>query len=366
MPKSKPNPNNEFLVYRGDGKIPDRKPDEPRKELPPAPPWRIFKDDPDGAAEQQLLKGEHFKPPEVAIDMVNAALTLRRPLLITGNPGTGKSTLAYAVARELGLGSVLKWPITTKITLKDGLYSYDAIARLQDAQAQNTPKDPKDIGNYITLGPLGTAFLPTDLPRVLLIDEIDKSEIDLPNDLLNLFEDGEFSISELQRLKLGDTAISIRTTDREKNGTQKEVKVKHGVVRCRAFPLVIMTSNGERDFPSAFLRRCLRFKMPTPKKEFLEDIVRKHLGQTALEKSTDLVTAFCKKVEEEGQTLATDQLLNAIHWRTQEQTDSPKELTEVAERITTQKPTSEKAEPEPKLISVENHLLKDLNSPDEE
>jgi hypothetical protein len=130
---SKSKPNNEFLDYRGDGKIPDRKPDEPRKELPPAPPWRIFKDDPDGAAEQQLLKGEHFKPPEIAIAMVNAALTLRRPLLITGNPGTGKSTLAYAVARELELGSVLKWPITTKITLKDGLYSYDAIARLQDA-----------------------------------------------------------------------------------------------------------------------------------------------------------------------------------------------------------------------------------------
>jgi MoxR-like ATPase len=207
--------------------------------------------------------------------------------------------------------------------------------------------------------------LPTDLPRVLLIDEIDKSEIDLPNDLLNLFEDGEFSIPELQRLKLGDTAIPIRTTDREKNGTQKEVEVKHGVVRCRAFPLVIMTSNGERDFPSAFLRRCLRFKMPTPKKEFLEDIVRKHLGQTALEKSTDLVTAFCDQVEA-GEILATDQLLNAIHWRTQEKTGSQKELTEVAERIINQKPTSEKAEPEPKLISVENHLLKDLNSPDEE
>ena len=176
-------------IYQGNG--------QPRKlnkdDLPPAPSWRQFRDDPAGAAEQHRLKGEHFQPPPVAVEMVNAALSLRRPLLITGNPGTGKSSLAYAVAQELGLGGVLKWGITTRTTLKDGLYTYDAIARLQDAQT--TRKDNRqETGNYITLGPLGTAFLAADLPRVLLIDEIDKSDVDLPNDLLNLFEDGEFQI----------------------------------------------------------------------------------------------------------------------------------------------------------------------------
>ena len=195
-------------IYQGNGK--------PRKltkeDLPVAPSWRQFRDDPAGAAKQQELKGKHFQPPPVAIEMVNAALSLRRPLLITGNPGTGKSSLAYAVAQELGLGAVLKWAITTRTTFKDGLYSYDAIARLQDAQVTGAD-NRQETGNYITLGPVGTAFFAADLPRVLLIDEIDKSDVDLPNDLLNLFEDGEFPILELQRLELSQA--TVRTVDRE-------------------------------------------------------------------------------------------------------------------------------------------------------
>ena len=211
---SKSNANN-WNIYRGDGKA--RK--LTQEQLLSAPSWRQFRDDVEGAAQQQKNKGENFQPPPVAIEMVNAALALRRPLLITGNPGTGKSSLAYAVARELGLKNVLKWAITTRTTLKDGLYSYDAIARLQDAQASGED-NRQETGNYITLGPLGTAFLPADLPRVLLIDEIDKSDIDLPNDLLNLFEDGEFSIPELQRLELA--VAQVRTVDRE-NGKQRKI-----------------------------------------------------------------------------------------------------------------------------------------------
>ena len=126
--------------------------------------------------------------------MVNTALFLRRPLLITGKPGSGKSTLAHSVAYELNLGPVLRWPITTRSTLQDGLYRYDAIARLHEASLRGgTPK----IGPFVQLGPLGTAMVPTRWPRVLLIDEIDKSDIDLPNDLLNIFEEGEFEIPEL-------------------------------------------------------------------------------------------------------------------------------------------------------------------------
>src|SRR5216110_1414336 len=95
--------------------------------LPDPPPWRVFTD------EAHRMRGTKFKASEEEIELVNAALYLRRPLLITGRPGTGKSSLAYAVAHELQLGSVLRWPITTRSTLADGLYRYDAIGRLQDA-----------------------------------------------------------------------------------------------------------------------------------------------------------------------------------------------------------------------------------------
>lgn len=330
MPSSnRPNWN----IYRGDGQPQDS------IQLPAPPSWRQFRDDAEGAIEQQQKKGETFQPPDVAIEMVNAALALRRPLLITGNPGTGKSSLAYAVARELRLGTVLKWAITTRTTLKDGLYSYDAIARLQDAQASGQD-NRQETGNYITLGALGTAFLAADRPRVLLIDEIDKSDIDLPNDLLNLFEDGEFPIPELQRLEMSETPV--RTLDRE-NGKQRKVTIRDGVVRCRAFPLVIMTSNGERDFPPPFLRRCLRLRMPNPSPKELEAIVEKHLGEQAAQQSKALIEWFCERIDE-GETLATDQLLNAIHLRTQERTKATKEF---------------------KLSELEQRLLKDLSSPEE-
>ena len=192
------------------------------QRLPDPPPWRRFDDLDRERARSFLPEPEH-------IDRVNAALYLRRPLLITGNPGTGKTTLVYAVARELGLGPVLRWSITSRSALKDGLYEYDAVARLQDAylstqapkdglppadQDSASPtlaKDPADIGPYLTLGPLGTAFYANEhqnptthevrrYPRVLLIDEIDKSDIDLPNDLLHVFEEGRFEIPELVRL----------------------------------------------------------------------------------------------------------------------------------------------------------------------
>lgn len=300
------------------------------KDLPDPPPWREFRR---GEADD---RGKTFQPPSEAIEMVNAALSLRRPLLITGNPGTGKSSLAYAVARELGLGAVLKWAITTRMTLKDGLYEYDAIARLQDAQLLKAGEERPSIGEYITLGALGTAFLGADLPRVLLIDEMDKSDIDLPNDLLNLFEDGEFTIRELQRVK--ESPVEVRTIDR----TQPTATIDNGIVRCEVFPLVIMTSNGERDFPAPFLRRCLRMRMPNPNVAELGAIVESHLGQSAATDAEQLIQTFYDRVVNQKEMLATDQLLNVIHLRLQENSRD-----------------------EASRDRLEKRLLKDLNSPED-
>jgi MoxR-like ATPase len=322
----------DWQIYRGSNRS-----DGDIGRLPESPKWRRFRDDDAGNLQLQLEKGQKFKARPDVIAMVNAALYLRRPLLITGNPGTGKSSLAYAVAYELNLGAVLKWSITTRTTLKDGLYSYDAIARLQNAQlleykrrlqqpptamTDSTPTPPEnreDIGDYITLGPLGTAFAldesdesnnqdkKKNKPRVLLIDEIDKSDIDLPNDLLNIFEDGEFSIPELQRIKT--TEVEVQTADRI-GENQKTAKVRNGVVRCREFPLVIMTSNNERDFPPPFLRRCLRLEMKDPSLEELSQIVSSHLGEEAANEAEVLIGEFFNS-SQKG-TLATDQLLNTI------------------------------------------------------
>lgn len=192
-----------------------------------------------------------------AIELVNAALYLRRPLLVTGEPGSGKSTLAHALAHELGLGRVLQWPIVSRTELRSGLYTYDAIGRLQDAQLDRTraeetaesaeARHDPSIGRYIRLGPLGTALLAMKRPRVLLIDELDKSDIDLPNDLLNIVEEGEFGIPELERIadRPGQGAVQVLTDD------GLRVPVTGGRIRCHAFPVIVMTSNGEREVSRA-------------------------------------------------------------------------------------------------------------------
>jgi MoxR-like ATPase len=301
------------MIFNGKGKPHDW-------QLPPAPPWRQFNGAPvvptphqaDWARlyQNDVERARAYRADDREVELANIAILLRRPLLITGKPGTGKSTLAYALAHELNLFPVLRWPITTRTTLQDGLYRYDAIARLQDARiatdASATDGAPApSIGRYLQLGPLGTALLPYERPRVLLIDEIDKSDIDLPNDLLNVLEEGEFRIQELVRIAETDREVEVGL---EQDSTR--VRIRQGTVRCRAFPIVIMTSNGERDFPPAFLRRCVRLDIAEPDSQKLESIVRAHLGEETLAASADLITEFLRR-RSTGE-LATDQLLNAI------------------------------------------------------
>lgn len=283
--------------------------DEIETRLPGPPDWRIFS----GAHRSERVRGEKFQIDPEEIKMVNVALYLRRPLLITGKPGSGKSTLAYAVAHELKLGNVLRWSITTRSTLAEGLYRYDALGRLYDSASHDGTgkKAEPDIGLYVRLGPLGTALMPARRPRILLIDEIDKSDIDLPNDLLNIFEEGEFEIPELSRRAKDIKEVRVMPYDGKEDSDR--IPVQHGRVQCETFPFIVLTSNGEREFPPAFLRRCLRLDMQLPKREKLEKIVEAHLGPDFLaeEATQQLIGDFLKR--RDSGDLATDQLLNAVY-----------------------------------------------------
>ncbi|MFI6014079.1 AAA family ATPase [Streptomyces sp. NPDC051243] len=266
-------------------------------ELAPPPPWRTF---------PRLAMAKEFQPPAGLVESVNAALHLRRPLLVTGPAGSGKSTVIEQVANELKLGTVLRWHITSRSTLTDALYRYDALGRIH-AQRLGQAGGVDDIAPFMQLGPLGTALLPSNRPRALLIDEVDKSDLDLPSDLLDVLERGEYEISELARYQ--EDIVSVRQW-----GGDEHHDIKRGRVRCTQFPFIVMTSNGERDFPAAFLRRCIRYTMAPPTVPLLRQMIMAHL-QIDIEDAgpvRDLVEEFVARLEG-GDSLAIDQLLNAVY-----------------------------------------------------
>jgi MoxR-like ATPase len=198
---------------------------------------------------------------------VNAAIQLQRPLLIKGEPGTGKTELAKQVAKGLGL-EMIEWNIKSTTKAQQGLYEYDAVSRLRDSQLGD--ERVHDVSNYIRQGKLWQAFA-ADQRVVLLIDEIDKADIEFPNDLLQELDKMEFYVYE--------TGETIRAENR---------------------PIVIITSNNEKELPDAFLRRCFFHYIQFPDPQTMQDIVRVHYPDIKEKLLTTALTQFYEIREQPG------------------------------------------------------------------
>ncbi|KZB51622.1 AAA family ATPase [Thalassospira xiamenensis] len=202
---------------------------------------------------------ENYVATEDLMVAVNAAITLQRPLLVKGEPGTGKTVLAEEIAKSLGK-KLITWSIKSTTRAQQGLYEYDAVSRLRDSQLGDARVH--DIANYIVKGKLWEAFEDESAP-VLLIDEIDKADIEFPNDLLQELDRMEFFVYETQE--------TIRATNR---------------------PIVIITSNNEKELPDAFLRRCFFHYIRFPDAETMAEIVAVHFPDIQKRLVSDALNLF--------------------------------------------------------------------------
>ncbi|MEH1976094.1 MAG: MoxR family ATPase [Nostoc sp.] len=260
---------------------------------------RIYTGEKQPSAQECELDGrEPYIPSPELIEAVNLTIFLqKRPLLLKGEPGCGKTRLARAVADELGL-PYESWYIQSTTRAKDGFYTYDAIARLQDAQLAQLDEQKRlkvnDPKNYIKLGPLGRAFqnsLEKSQRTVILIDEIDKADIDFPNDLLQALDEQLFPIQE---------------TGEEINANPKKL------------PIIFITSNDEKDLPDAFLRRCLFHYIKFPEEpEELVNIINAHFPNSQPEVIGAAVKRFQllrkqmeKDIGKTGKKVSTSELID--------------------------------------------------------
>jgi len=212
---------------------------------------------------------------------VNAAVTLERPILVKGEPGTGKTQLAIEVATALGK-PLHEWHIKSTTKAQQGLYEYDAVARLRDSQLGDDRVH--DISNYIVRGKIWEAFESDEQP-VLLIDEIDKADIEFPNDLLRELDRMEFYVYETQQL-----------------------------INARHRPIIVITSNNEKELPDAFLRRCFFHYIKFPDKETMTDIVNVHFPNLKKDLLAEALNAFYKVRDVRGlkKKPSTSELLDWI------------------------------------------------------
>jgi MoxR-like ATPase len=221
-----------------------------------------------------------YRAPDAVANTVNLAIQLCRPILVEGEPGCGKTKLAYAIAAELQLGRVTKITVKSSTQARDLLYRFDALRRLQDVQ-DPTRKDARYIFPYIQLGQLGDAIHRPER-CVVLIDEIDKADIDFPNDLLDVLDEMSFTIDELPQQE--------EELSHERHGFGRIVARS-----SEAAPVIVITSNREKQLPDPFLRRCLYVHLRFPQSaEEVQQIAELNLRESRIDFNKELVEAAAK------------------------------------------------------------------------